>query len=98
MMEKDKRRAVIAVTSVAFAPCPDCNEMVNLSATACPNCGRPIAPSDLPPPPEKRGFPVGMIIIGTIIVIIILMLANSAARRSDELERSRERWLEEHGR
>lgn len=77
-----------------LAPCPDCKTMISRSATACPKCGRPITPADLPPPPKREGFPVGTVIVAAIVVIIILLLAMKASNDKQEDQRIRERILD----
>jgi len=82
-----------------LAPCPDCKRIISRSATACPNCGRPIAASDFPPPHERERFPIGTIILAAIVVLIIMMLALNAPTGISDDDRMRQlKKAEETGR
>jgi hypothetical protein len=73
-----------------LVPCPDCKKLISRHLPKCLNCGRPITPSDLPPPIEENRLPIGTIILAAIIVLIVLMLAMNAPRGLTDQDRMRQ--------
>lgn len=72
-----------------LAPCPDCKRMISLSASTCPNCGRPIKEGELvsPVPSEPKPMTAGQwgcFILIALVVLFIIISALNAPRISDD--------------
>ena len=87
------------------APCPDCQKMISVTATACPKCGRVFKEGERAA--HQKAFEAkvaadskrSLIIAGVVaIVLLILFLIGNSARVTDEDRMRQMQRMEQTGR